>query len=180
MENVRLQFLSLRQGTASRICRASHSTVGWRLSRPAWCGQLDFGFRRRSEIDVTNSERVGSQFLSLRQVAPPHFSPRGQWPSKKPLFGNVLRETSAPQARHSDQIAFSGPRILQTLGLRPKSAEVFGFEFLSSLKAYLPITGAGWRPSEQVAAFKILSPFPSRIALAVRCAAPCNARGQSC
>ena len=127
-------------------------------------------------IGSPKAENVRLQFLSLRQVAP-HFSPRRQWPSKKPLFGNVLRETSAPRAPVSGQIAFSRPHILQTLGLRPKSAEVFGFEFLSSLKAYLPITGAGWRPSEQVAAFKILSPFPSRIALAVRRAMQ---RGQSC
>ena len=92
--------------------------------RAVGCGQLDFGFRRRSEIDVTNSERVGSQFLSLRQVDPPQFSPRGRWPSKKPLFGKVLRETSAPRTPVSGQIAFSRPHILQTLGLRPKSAEV--------------------------------------------------------
>ena len=39
------------------------------------CGQLDFGFCRRSEIDVTNSERVGSQFLSLRQFFQAQFSP---------------------------------------------------------------------------------------------------------
>ena len=88
------------------------------------CGQLDFGFCRRSEIDVTNSERVGSRFLSLRQVDPPQVSPRGRWPSKKPLFGKVLRETSAPRTPDPGQIAFSRPHILQTLGLRPKSAEV--------------------------------------------------------
>ena len=126
MENVRLQFLSLRQGTASRICRASHSAGGWRLSRPAWCGQLDFGFRRRSEIDVTNSERVGSQFLSLRQQRSLPYSPGPKSAEKNRWYTGILAETSAPRAPVSGQISFSRPHFLQTLGLRPKSAEVFG------------------------------------------------------
>ena len=70
------------------------------------------------------AENVGSQFLSLRQVDPAPFSPPGKLLGKKPLFGKVLKKTSAPWAPGPDQISFSGPHILQTLGLRPKSAEV--------------------------------------------------------
>ena len=64
--------------------------------RAVGCGQLHFGFRRRSEIDVTDSERVGSQFLSLRQLAR---STSSSWENagKKPLFG-ILKKTSPPRA----------------------------------------------------------------------------------
>ena len=70
--------------------------------RAVGCGQLDFGFCRRSEIDVTNSETVGSQFLSLRQVDPARLLSSWEMVGQKALIWQGFAEnlcTSGTRSR---------------------------------------------------------------------------------